>query len=102
MTAAAAATKTEGGVAFPAGDYAYVPDPAQPSTWKLRLTVSPGGVPDAGQVGAAAAALGKGYRGSKVQIPAADRPKVVAKVRAAWGKANPDRKPDEMPDVLKP
>lgn len=92
-------TKTEDGQQFPRSDYAYTPD--GPSTWKLRLTAVPGGPPDAGMVGAACAALGKGFRGNKVEIPADDRPAVIAKVRAAWRKANPDKDEDEMPDVLK-
>lgn len=94
-------TKSEGGENFPAGDYAYVPDPQAPSTWKLRLTATPGGPPDSGIVGAAIAALGKGFRGNKVQIPAADLPAVKAKVRAAWKKANPDKKPEDMPPAIK-
>ena len=93
--------KTEAGVEFPASDYAYVPDPEKPSTWKLRLTSKPGGKPDPKIVGAAVAALGKGFRGKKVQIPEDDLPKVKAKVRAAWKKANPDKGADEMPDVIK-
>jgi hypothetical protein len=97
----AAATKTEDGESFPSGDYAYVPDPEKPSTWKLRLTSTPGGTPDARIVGAAIAALGKGFRGNKVQIPAEDLPAVKAKVRAAWKKANPDKKADDMPEVIK-
>jgi len=91
------ATKTEDGKQFGPSDYAYVPDPDAPSTWKLRLTDTPGGAPDSGIVGAAIAALGKGFRGQKVEIPAADLPKVKAKVRAAWKKANPDKGVDEMP-----
>lgn len=94
-------TKTEGGLSFPASDYAYVPDPEKPSTWKLRLTSTPGGSPDSGIVGAAAAALGPGYRGNKVQIPSADRSAVVARVRAAWRKANPDKEDSEMPSGIK-
>jgi hypothetical protein len=93
--------KTEGGKDFPASDYAYVPDPEKPSTWKLRLTSKPGGDPDPGIVGAAAAALGKGFRGKKVQIPSGDLAKVKAKVRAAWKKANPDKSADDMPDGIK-
>ncbi len=93
--------KTEGGQDFPADDYAYVPDPDHPSTWKLRLTKTPGGDPDAGIVGAAIAALGKGFRGKKVQIPSGDLAKVKAKVRAAWKKANPDKKDDEMPQAIR-
>lgn len=93
--------KTEGGKQYPASDYAYVPDASKPSTWKLRLTSTPGGEPDPGIVGAAAAALGPGYRGQKVDIPAADRAKVVARVRAAWKEANPDKSEDEMPSGIK-
>jgi hypothetical protein len=101
-TLIAAATKSEGDAGnFPASDYAYVPDPDKPSTWKLRLTATPGGPPDARIVGAAIAALGKGFRGNKVQIPAEDLPAVKAKVRAAWKKANPDKEPEDMPDVIK-
>lgn len=94
------ASKTEDGKQFPASDYAYVPDPESPSTWKLRLTSTPGGTPDPTIVGAAAAALGPGYRGQKVQLPAADRAKVVTRVRAAWVKANPDKDKDAMPKTL--
>ena len=93
--------KTQGGARFPASDFAYVPDRTQPSTWRLRLTKTPGGKPDAGIVGAAVAALGKGFRGNRVQIPDADRPAVVARVRAAWKQANPDKGGEELPDVLK-
>lgn len=93
-----AVTKTEAGASFPAAAYAYVPDASMPSTWKLRLWATPDGGPDAHIVGAAIAALGPGgFRGNKVQIPAADLPAVKAKVAAAWKKANPDKKPSEMP-----
>lgn len=94
------ATKTEGGASFPASDYAYVPDAKTPSTWKLRLTATPGGGPDAHIVGAAIAALGKGFRGNKVAIPADALPAVKAKVKAAWVKANPDKTPKDMPAVV--
>lgn len=96
-----AVTKTEGGKDFPSGDYAYTPDMSEPGTWKLRLTSSPGGDPDPAIVGAAVAALGAGYRGQKVELPEADRPKVIASVRAAWKKANPEKDADAMPEVLK-
>ena len=95
------ATKTEDGQSFPASDYAYVPDPDKPSTWKLRLTKSPGGEPDAGIVGAACAALGKGFRGQRVEIPSGDLAKVKAKVRVAWKKANPDKDAEDMPEQIK-
>lgn len=96
-----AKTKTEGGQQFPASDYAYVPDPEKPSTWKLRLTSTPGGDPDPRIVGAAAAALGPGFRGNRVEIPSGDRARVVARVRRAWRQANPDKEPADMPEVLK-
>jgi hypothetical protein len=97
-----APTKTEDGESYPAAAFAYVPDPEKPSTWKLRIWESPSKGVTARQVGAAVAALGPGgFRGNRVQIPAEDLPKVKAKVRAAWLKANPDRKPDEVPAVLK-
>lgn len=76
--------KTENGVEYPASDFAYVPDPSAPSSWKLRLTSTPGGDPDARIVGAAIAALGEGFRGNKVEIPSEDLDAVKAKVRSAW------------------
>jgi len=91
--------KTEAGKKFPASDYAYVPDTSKPSTWKLRLTSTPGGDPDPKIVGAAVVALGKGFRGQKVQIPTEDLQKVKNKVLAAWKKANPDK--EEVPGILK-
>ncbi len=91
-------TKKEQGKNFPAGDFAYVPDSTSPSTWKLRLAENPGAAPTAAQVGRAVAALGKGFRGQKVQIPAKDLPGVKRKVAAAFRKANPGR---ELPPVLK-
>lgn len=96
-----AVTKREQGKNFPASDFAFVPDRNKPSTWKLRLTESPGGKPTAAQVGRAVAALGKGFRGRKVQLPAEARSRVVAKVRAAWRKANPGKPASEMPPVLR-
>lgn len=101
--AVTAATKSEGDAGnFGPGDYAYVPDPASPSTWKLRLTATPSGDPDSQLVGAAAAALSPtGYRGNPVDIPEADLPAVRDKVRAAWHAANPDRPDSELPDSLK-
>lgn len=98
---AKAAGKTEGGKQYPASDFAFVPDMEKPSGWKLRLTSTPGGPPDPRIVGAAVAALGEGFRGNKVAIPAADRAKVVARVRAAWLKANKDKSEEDLPAILK-
>lgn len=94
-------TKTEDGKSFPKSDFAYTPDDT-PSHWKLRLTATPGGEPDSGIVGAAAAAFSPGgHRGKQVDIPAADKAAVKAKVRAAWKKANPDKDASDMPDSIK-
>jgi hypothetical protein len=92
--------KNEGGEMYPASDYAYVPDPQKPTTWKLRLTSKPGGEPDAKIVGDAVAALGAGFRGNKVAIPTADLAGVKATVRAAWKKANPDAKAADIPAAI--
>ncbi len=86
---------------YPASDYAYVPEPDKSSTWKLRLTSEPGGDPDPRIVGAAVAALGKGFRGQKVQIPEEDIKAVKKKVAGAWRKANPDKTNEDMPTILK-
>lgn len=95
------ADKTEGGAKFPAEAYAYVPDPDMPSTWKLRLWATPGGGPDARIVGAAIAALGKGFRGNKVEIPADALGGVKEKILAAWKSVHPDYKEEDIPAVLK-
>ena len=75
----AMATKTQGDETLKASDFAYVPDPDKPSTWKLRID-------DARHVAGAVAALGPGYRGQKVDIPAGDLAAVKAKVAAAHKK----------------
>jgi hypothetical protein len=95
-----AATRTVDGQPYPRSDWAYTPSD-KPSTWKLRLTATPGGAPDAALVGAACAALGPGFRGNKVGIPRAARADVVATVRAAWKKANPGKDASEMPPAIK-
>lgn len=99
--AAADVFKTEGGQQFPAAAYAYVPDPASPSTWKIRLWETPEAKETTRQVGAAIAAFSPGgFRGQKAAIPAADIAAVKAKVRAAWKQVNPDKKPGEMPSYI--
>ena len=89
--------KTENEKQYPAEAFAYVPDPEKPSTWKLRLWED--SEETAAQVGRAIAALGKGFRGNKVDIPESDLAKVKAKIKAAWKKVNPDS--EEVPEVLK-
>lgn len=75
----------------PASGWAYVPDPEKTSTWKLNIS-------DATHVSGAVAALGKGFRGNKVEIPEEDLPAVKRKVKAAYKKFHPDL---DMPEVLK-
>lgn len=75
----------------PASGWAYTPDKTETSTWKLNIS-------DAVHVSGAVSALGKGFRGNKVQIPEEDLPAVKRKVRAAYKKFHPDL---DMPDILK-
>lgn len=96
-----AQTKTEDGKAFPASDYAYVPDPENPSKWKLRLTAEPYGEPDPRIIGAAVAAFGKEFRGQEVQIPQSDLSEVKRKVLQAWLKTHPDLDSADAPEILK-
>ncbi len=93
-------TKTEDGVEYPAAAYAYVPDPDEPSGWKIRLWDKTK-KETAAQIGDAVAALGKGFRGKKAEIPAADLPGVKAKVKAAWKRVNPDAKQEDVPEIFK-
>jgi len=71
-----AETKTENGQSFGRGAFLYTPSD-KPSEWKLRIEESPGKVTVA-QLGRAAAALGPGFRGQKVQMGADER-KAAAK-----------------------
>lgn len=72
-------------------DYAYTPDPKTPSKNKLNIS-------DARHVAAAVAALGKGFRGQKVQIPEKDLAAVKKRVAVAHKKFFPDA---EIPPILK-
>lgn len=79
-----AARKRENGIDYPARDFAFVPDPLAPSTWKLRLTETPGKV-TAAQLGRAAAALSPGgFRGNRVQIPDTALASVKRRIRAEY------------------
>src|SRR5260221_4986638 len=89
------ATKTEDGVAFPKEAYAYAPGD-EPSAWKVRLWETPDKKETPRQVGMAIAAMGKGFRGNRAQEPEADRAAVVARIRAAYRKANGKDMPAEM------
>lgn len=88
-------TKKEGEETLNANDYAYTPDKEKSSTWKLRID-------DANHTRAAVAALGKGFRGQKVEIPSKDREAVVKKVKAAYKKFYPEKFEKEgYPEGLK-
>lgn len=78
--------KREGGLDFPARDYAFVPDNARPASWKLRLTESPGKVTVSQLARAAAALSAGGFRGQKAQIPAAALSAVKRRIRAEFRK----------------
>lgn len=76
-------TKKVDGEAHPASDFAYVPDPEKPSTWKLPIF-------NMRHVGGALAAMTSDYRGNPVEIPEGDRRTVMKK---SWpGKRNWNRK----------
>lgn len=66
-------TKDVDGVEHPASDFAYVPDPEKPSTWKLPIF-------DAHHVGGALAAMTSDYRGHRVEIPDEDREAVMRRI----------------------
>lgn len=75
---------------FKKSDFAYTPSD-NTSEWKLNIT-------DANHVRAAVAALGKGFRGQKVEIPAADRDAVIKRVRTAYKKFYPA---NDLPEIIK-
>lgn len=68
-------TKEVDGKEYPASEFAYVPDPEKPSTWKLPIF-------DAHHVGGALAAMTSDYRGNPVEIPERDRKAVMEKIMA--------------------
>jgi hypothetical protein len=95
------ATKREDGQDFPAQAFAYVPDAETPSTWKLRLWDSLEQRETPAQVGRAVAALGLGFRGNRVEIPADDLDKVKSRVLRAWLATHPDETRADAPSVIK-
>lgn len=94
-----AVTKREDGVDYPKRDFAYTPT-EQPSTWKLRLAEgSPGNITVA-QLGRAAAAFSAGgFRGNRVQLPAAAVASVKRRIRSEYTKLGV--KPEDMPASVK-
>ena len=91
-------SKTDMGMSFPADAYAYVPDPARPSTWKVRLWENPEAkVTKASAARASQALSAEGFRGNQVKLPRVDLPAVRRKVAAAWEKTHPG---EELPKHL--
>jgi len=79
------AVKTEDGVQFPAGAFAYTPDAENPSEWKLRLWEDSQKRATRKQLGIVSAALSPGgFRGQKAEIPLIDLPEAKRKVRVAY------------------
>jgi hypothetical protein len=77
------------GSGFLAGDYAYVGDEMDPTTWKLLLVLQPGdgalGAYDDDLVAKAAAAIAVPEWGApQVEIPAADLDRVKQTIAGAW------------------
>lgn len=66
-------TRTDNGMEFPPEAYLVVPDPDKPSTWKLRIWETPESKVTVAQLGRAAAALGPGFRGNRVDLPEEER-----------------------------
>lgn len=79
---------------FTAKDYAHCPDPKDKSTFKMRLTKTPGGDPDKGLVKAAAKALASG----KFKMSADEVDKATAKVKTAAKKCGMSE--DDLPKAL--
>lgn len=92
--------------AFAEGDlpdtcFGYVPegDDAKASDRKLPLCKDDGEL-DAAMIGAAAAALGEGFRGERVDLPEEAMTKAKTRVLAAWRKVHPDKEESDAPDSL--
>jgi hypothetical protein len=81
------AQRADEGGSYPAAAYAYAPDAATPSTWKLRLWEDPTKKVTRAQLGRAAAALSPGgFRGKRVDIPVDALPAVKRRIRAEYRK----------------
>lgn len=90
-----AVTKTEGGIQFRASDYAVMPDPEKPSTWKLRLAEDKSGNFTVTQVARAITAMQpSGFRGQRVQLEQGQKKQAISRIRSAIGKTdgNDDQK----------
>lgn len=94
------AMKTEGGQKYPASAYLYAPDSKKPSTWKLRIWETPDKKVTVQQLGRAVAAIGKGFRGKKVQgIPAEEMSKIKKKLKSLYKQQGV--KEEDIPEIVK-
>ncbi|MBU1067173.1 hypothetical protein KKE60_05270, partial [Patescibacteria group bacterium] len=82
-------TKTEEGIEFKASDYAVVPDPEKPSTWKLRLAEKRSGDFTVVQVARAITAMQpSGFRGQRVQFTGDQKKQAVSRINSAINKTS--------------
>lgn len=94
------------GKKFYAKDFAYVPDPQKPSTWKYRLTNVPGGKPAAKRLMDAIKAISTNMTtatpnpSSTYYIPPDALESVLDKLREAWMKAFPNQPVSEMDAMM--
>jgi len=91
----AVTTKSEDNLEFSATDFALVPDPSQPSTWKYRLASRSGICPSRRLVGNAVTALKRG------KVPSEHVNVVTRRVRKAWQQAHEGSPLSVMPPILK-
>lgn len=97
MAETSKATKTDGGREYGPKAFLVVPDPDQPSGWRLRIEEEPGTVTVA-QLGRAAAALGPGFRGQKVELEPDQRQAAAKKLVVLYRKH--DVADEDIPDYL--
>ena len=77
--------KVESGIRFPAEAYAYVPDPSEPSTWKVRLWEDLENRVTRVQLGRAASAVSpSGFRGKPLAVSGEEMAAVKAKIRECY------------------
>jgi len=82
-----AETKREGGVNYPAADFAVVPDAEKASTWKLRVAEERAGNVTVAQVGRAITAMQpSGFRGNRVSLTSQQKTQAVSRIGGAIGK----------------
>lgn len=78
------AIKRVRGIDYPPRDFAYVPNPADPASWKLLLTDAPGKISLEQLQRAAAAISPAGYRGNRLEIPPAAASSVKRRLLAEF------------------